>query len=145
MVQNSDISCIEVSKLCCPTCKQLLEILRNGEDIFSVRGFHSTFSPVELPPWLPSDQVQGMVDRFSGILLTEVSTFMNKVTTSASGATIGRRIHTPSQSTESDASFSSGSESTASIPSVTGMRRGGFTTVPWKGQWATTTTVVEDD
>jgi ribosomal protein L37AE/L43A len=127
MVQNSDISRIEVSKLCCPTCEQLLDILRNGKDIFVVRGCHSTFSPVELPPWLPLAHIQKMIDRLSERLLIEISTFMDMA---VGNSAIETRTHTPSYSTESDASFSSGSESTASAPSVKGMTQYGFQ-IPW--------------
>ena|ERR1700692_3294257 len=132
VLQNCDKSRIEVSKLCYPMCEQLLDILRDGKlGVFMVRGYNSTVSPVELPPWLPAAQVQEMVNRFRKLLLTEVSIFMNTV---IGESTIRTKTHTHSSSTKSNVSFSSsGSESTASTPSLVHMRDTGLH-VPWTYQ-----------
>lgn len=56
---------IGVSKLCCPACWELLRILKDNYDKqFTVRGFHTTVYPVQLPSWLPEGIVDEMVVRF---------------------------------------------------------------------------------
>ena len=52
--------------LCCPLCWIFLQLLRGGEDNFSVRGHHSTLYAVDLPGWLPEPLSQEMVTKLRG-------------------------------------------------------------------------------
>jgi hypothetical protein len=63
-----------VSKLCCPTCWELLDILRGSTNLFNVRGRNTTLYPVELPLWLPDNAVEQMLTRFKAILLEQLYT-----------------------------------------------------------------------
>jgi hypothetical protein len=64
---------VAVSKPCCPTCWDLMYILRGSEkDHFLVRSCHSMVYPVELPPWLPKDVCQEMVSRFHKHLVAQL-------------------------------------------------------------------------
>jgi len=52
-LQNIDQTQIGVSKLCCPSCWEFLEILRDdrsGYGQYAVRGCHSALFPIQLPP-----------------------------------------------------------------------------------------------
>jgi hypothetical protein len=62
---------ISVSKLCCPVCWELLELLGRDQPI-SLRGRHSTIYPVELPKWLPPEIVDKMNERFQRHLGQEI-------------------------------------------------------------------------
>ena len=55
-----------VSKLCCPVCWELLELLRQDDNsaLFAVRGCHSTIYPIALPPFTPPDIRQKMTKLF---------------------------------------------------------------------------------
>jgi hypothetical protein len=57
---------ISVSKFCCPVCSELLEVLneRDGEVQFVVRAHHSNLYATCLPPWLPDDVLEKMIQRF---------------------------------------------------------------------------------
>jgi hypothetical protein len=55
---------ISVSKLCCPVCWNLIEILKTMHGGIVVRGYHATVYPVVLPDWLPPDIVTQMLLRF---------------------------------------------------------------------------------
>jgi hypothetical protein len=70
------MSFIAVSKLCCPVCHELLNILR-GETksmtkALDTRGNHPRLYLVDLPPWLPKEIVEKMVKRFQQYLVTEL-------------------------------------------------------------------------
>jgi hypothetical protein len=67
MAQNFDDSMIAVSKLCCPVCWELLNILRNDGN-FHVDGYHRILTQVELPEWLPLEIVMKLMARFKEIL-----------------------------------------------------------------------------
>jgi hypothetical protein len=45
-------------------------------DRFGVRGCHPTVYEVELPPWLPRDVMEGMVDDFEAVLRGEIFAMM---------------------------------------------------------------------
>lgn len=74
---------ISVSKLCCPVCWELLEVLRPKipthipPPTLVVRGFHSDIYPLMLPPGLPSDDYDEMVSRFLRYLGEELVALMN--------------------------------------------------------------------
>jgi len=70
-LQNIDRTQIGVSKLCCPLCWEFLEILRDdrsGYSQYAVRSRHSTLFPIQLPPWLPRNLLEKMVNRFEALL-----------------------------------------------------------------------------
>jgi len=75
LLQNTDQSMIAVSRRCCPACWKLLGIM-DPIDRFGVRGCHPTVHEVELPPWLPSGVIKGMVDEFEVVLRDEIFTMM---------------------------------------------------------------------
>jgi hypothetical protein len=92
---------IAVSKLCCPVCWELLQILRGATEDFSVRGHHATMYPVELPPWIPDYIVFQMLARFQQYLIGELlkltvpatrhklSPSLESINTDSSGSTDG--------------------------------------------------------
>jgi len=96
---------IAVSKLCCPVCGELLDILRGGSEYFKIRGCHSTIYVVELSPWLPSDVMQEMVNRFKRHLYDATITMLEKAKTMR---------HSYSHSFESDSGLSSYSDQSGS-------------------------------
>jgi hypothetical protein len=102
--QHSNQGMIVVSKLCCPVCWQLMEILRGDSEDFRVRGRHTTMFPVGLPSWLPIDVLQQMVDRFKKFLLDELVTM---VQSSERLASTRRHNRNPSQQSESGLSVAS--------------------------------------
>jgi hypothetical protein len=62
---------ISVSKLCCPVCWELFDVLnkRDSEKFRAkVRGCHPTVTGVALPETFPSDVSEVMVTRFRDIL-----------------------------------------------------------------------------
>jgi hypothetical protein len=63
---------VAVSKLCCPICWELLDVLKGGSQDYSTRGHHYVMSPAGLPLWLPADVVQEMVVRFRRYLRKEL-------------------------------------------------------------------------
>lgn len=68
-LQNIDRAQIGVSKLCCPSCWEFLEILRDDQPgQYAVRGRHSALFPVQLPQWLPRHLLEKMVNRFEALL-----------------------------------------------------------------------------
>ena len=67
---------LAVSKLCCPICWELLQVLRGITSDFMVRGYHTSFYPVELPSWLPEHVLRDMVSRFEGHLRHELVVFL---------------------------------------------------------------------
>jgi hypothetical protein len=68
---------MSVSKLCCPVCWELLEIL-NEEKPLSLRGRHSTIYPVELPKWLPPGIVDKMNKQFQKHLQREIKIMLER-------------------------------------------------------------------
>jgi len=52
---------VSVSKLCCPVCWELFQVLRMDK---SIRGCHPCITPTVLPETLPSHISEAMVDRF---------------------------------------------------------------------------------
>jgi hypothetical protein len=68
-----DVKELSVSKLCCPVCWDLLEILRDGKvDTLQVRGRHAILYDMELPPWLSIDVLEKMVGRYFAYAKTEL-------------------------------------------------------------------------
>jgi hypothetical protein len=68
-LQNIDRAQIGVSKLCCPSCWEFLEILREDQPgQYAVRGRHSALFPIQLPQWLPRHLLEKMVNRFEALL-----------------------------------------------------------------------------
>lgn len=60
-----------MSKPCCFACSELLAVLSDGGNkCFTVRGFHGTVFPMELPSWLPIAVLQEMVTQFKGHLFS---------------------------------------------------------------------------
>jgi len=80
LIQNSDPQTIAVSKLCCPVCWKLLEILRGQTGHFQVRGYHSRVFRVALPPWLPEWVLKEMVEHFEGVLIHQIEVMAKKFT-----------------------------------------------------------------
>jgi hypothetical protein len=69
---------VAVSKLCCPACWELFEILKaKNPGSYKVRGRHSTVYPVELPLLLNDEVVEEMVKRFEGHLRAEGQKMIN--------------------------------------------------------------------
>jgi hypothetical protein len=73
VVQELNNHVIAVSKLCCPVCWKLLEILG-----YLARGRHPLVTPVTLPPWLPKRVVVQMVDEFGEQLRRELVSMMSQ-------------------------------------------------------------------
>jgi hypothetical protein len=97
VVKSCNTQEISVSRLCCPTCWELLQVLG-----FQMRGFHTSFYPVELPSCLSEPELKEMVTRFWGHLRRELITFIEEKST--------RVLHKPSESRstfQSDDSHSS--------------------------------------
>ena len=97
-----DVKELSVSKLCCPVCWDLLEILRDGKvDTLQVRGRHAILYDVELPPWLSIDVLEKMVGRYFAYAKTELKNIqpIDKE---------GNRAHRHVSGSQSDASFTSG-------------------------------------
>jgi hypothetical protein len=76
--QESDRSIIGASTPCCPTCWELLDILKKKATDFAVHSRHTTLSQVQLPPWVPRDIMMEMVDRLRKILLHQITAMMGK-------------------------------------------------------------------
>ena len=77
MLQSSaDVPELVVSKLCCPICWEFLQVLRGDSRDFNVRGYHTSFYPVELPSWLPEHVLTDMVKRFELHLRRELGIFL---------------------------------------------------------------------
>jgi len=79
-MQELDSSVISVSKLCCPVCWDVLELLRNASGMraeFIVRGRHAVLSPVQLPIWLPVEIVQQMLQMYKQILVDKFKVLMS--------------------------------------------------------------------
>jgi hypothetical protein len=97
-----DVKDLSVSKLCCPVCWDLLEILRDGQmDTLQVQGHHSVLYDVELPPWLPINILEKMVAKYTAYAKTELK---NLQPLDKNGNCVQRHI----SGSQSDASFKSG-------------------------------------
>ena len=80
---------IAVSKLCCPVCCELLEVLRTNDPSdtslqFAVRGFHFHVYTVVLPPWIRPQQKQQMVSKFQRYLGSELVAMVSELKTKCS-------------------------------------------------------------
>ena len=73
IVQDLNNRVIAVSKLCCPVCWKLLEILG-----YMARGRHPLVTPVSLPPWLPRWVVVKLVDEFGEQLRRELVSMISQ-------------------------------------------------------------------
>jgi len=62
---------ITVSKLCCIPCRKVLSIVAADSRFGALRQHHSMYA-VALPPWLPLDVVEKMIEYFEGILVKEL-------------------------------------------------------------------------
>jgi hypothetical protein len=96
-----------VSKLCCPICWELLDIL--GDERPSLRGSHSTIYPVELPGWIPPEIVEELEKRLQKHLHDEIEIMLSGV--AEQPATIRRNRHATHES-ESNISIASSAHST---------------------------------
>jgi hypothetical protein len=99
---------ISVSRLCCPVCWELLNIILNDSDdeprLVSFPGCHPIIYPVELPEWLPQHIVTKMTDLFKDHLRTELTSMLKGAEDGA--RTTQRKQHTSHQS-ESNISVAS--------------------------------------
>jgi hypothetical protein len=66
-----------VSKLCCPVCLELFDLLRDDSDAFHIDGHHDTLFQVELPIWLPLDLVVKLTAKFEKILWNQIGDLMS--------------------------------------------------------------------
>ena len=86
----------------------LLQVLKGDTSNFSVRGYHNTFYPVDLPDWLPLDVVKTMVKRFENYFLAELTHFILTVM-KAKTMKQQKKGHLSTESGDSFLSVSSGS------------------------------------
>lgn len=117
--ENLDRSAVAVSKLCCPACWELMDILGDSSGPgYQVRGRHSTVFPVRLPPWLDEGVIQKLVTRFEQLLREQLSLIKSNLIPSGSDISIHipRTAHkrTPSSQSESNFTNVSGSSKTDS-------------------------------
>jgi hypothetical protein len=73
-----DNSSFAVSKLCCPVCSELFNLLRDDSDAFHIDGHHHTLFQVELPIWLPLDIVVKLTAKFEMILGNQLGDMMSE-------------------------------------------------------------------
>ncbi|KIM84798.1 hypothetical protein PILCRDRAFT_369556 [Piloderma croceum F 1598] len=73
---NHNVIAMPMSKLCCPVCRELLDILQGETTDFDVHGYHRTVSPMQLPLWLPHNTMEQIVARFKNILYREIAVMM---------------------------------------------------------------------
>ena len=83
---------IAVSKLCCPVCWELLDILGNPKS--KQQGRHSTLYFHALPSWLPEEALNELIGRFGSFLATELEKMIDKYQNSKKS-----QSPTPSQET----------------------------------------------
>ena len=108
---------IAVSKLCCPICWELLDVLRGNSEDFEVRGRHTTIYPVELPPWLPTEYMEQMVTRLRKYLTDELIIMMAQDADSEEAEASETHSRTPSL--QSDSGYSTTSDdSILHVPKV---------------------------
>lgn len=70
---------ISVSKLCCPVCWELFQVLNLDTKI---RGCHPTVTPTTLPDTLSPDVSKEMVKRFQVHLVTQLRSLLSESKTS---------------------------------------------------------------
>jgi len=104
---------ISVSRLCCPVCWELLNIIWNnsGDEtrLVSFPGCHSIIYPVELPEWLPDRIVKQMTRLFQDRLRVELMSMVRasgEDSEESAASTTQRKQHTSHQS-ESNISVAS--------------------------------------
>ena len=103
--KNLKTGAISVSKLCCPVCWDLLDIMsassnHQSKPVFSVAGNHDTVYYVALPPIIPRDILNKMISRFRGYLCHLVqqlaqpanNTKTHRSTQSSSGASVASSV-----------------------------------------------------
>ena len=73
---------VSVSRLCCPVCWELFQVL-GIESI--VRGCHPTVTPVVLPETLPSHIYEAMVTRFRAHLSSQLRPLLSDIVSSSTG------------------------------------------------------------
>jgi hypothetical protein len=73
---------VAVSKLCCPICWDLFEVVRDegGLPELSVRGHHPSLCMVRLPSTLPKSVLIAMINRYRSRLHQELGTMVNMMT-----------------------------------------------------------------
>ena len=54
-----------------------MDIFRDDDHEFRLRGRHPTVFPVQLPPWLPHDVLLNMISRFQYFLLDQIYIMMS--------------------------------------------------------------------
>jgi hypothetical protein len=67
--QNFANNLVSVTKLCCPSCWELYQVLEMGG---AIRGSHPIVSPIVLPETLPKSVSEAMVTRFRAILSSQL-------------------------------------------------------------------------
>lgn len=80
-MQKCDKTSLAVSKLCCPVCWELLQVLRAEPFEFKARGYHTSLYPVDLPSWLPESDIREMNNRFWKHLRREFDTLTQRPVT----------------------------------------------------------------
>lgn len=70
-----------VSKACCPTCTVIYQVLaqENPQMTFTIIGVHNTFSPCDLPPWLPGPFAKRVMTILQERLRYAITTRYNRV------------------------------------------------------------------
>lgn len=61
-IDDKGVDAVGVSRRSCPVCAELLGFF--GKTILVQRSPHQQIYPCALPPWLPEEFVQKMVDKF---------------------------------------------------------------------------------
>jgi hypothetical protein len=69
---------MSVSKLCCPVCWELLDILNEVEPRLTFPGCHSNIYPIELPAWIPTCVVDKITNRFQAHLQHELEIMVQR-------------------------------------------------------------------
>ena len=72
---------IMISKLCCPACWQLFQLLTQSSTLstlFTVHGSHYVLYPVELPVWLPEEVINELIEFFWPILVDLLKSIIRK-------------------------------------------------------------------
>lgn len=77
---------IGVSKLCCPVCSAIINLLGARYGAVQTLGSHTTISACLLPPWLPEEFVDIIINRFE-VELKEILLTLSSVTRKCSPLT----------------------------------------------------------
>jgi hypothetical protein len=94
-------------------CWELLKILRSDTNDLAVRGYHTTITPVDLPPWLPVDVVRTLLRIFRNRLREELDTMMTTYAEDKARDTVMPPVvqqHRRNPSLQSDSGFSNASQ-----------------------------------